>query len=65
MKKSLIIIGGLLYVSNLSLVAYDSIYDGTGSLVNAHHAYWGGDRDEARMHPHKGQDLYSNFSNIK
>jgi len=68
MKKSLIIIGGLL-LSNLSVVAFDSIYDGTGSLIHPlisddeikEGLSWGADRDEADMQPHKNKTSTVSF----
>lgn len=48
MKKSLIIISLL----STPLVFAESIYDGTGSLINPNKECWGCDKDEARMHPH-------------
>lgn len=39
----------------------DSIYDGTGSLINPNQACWGCDRDEAMMHPHKNKNSTVTF----
>jgi len=39
-------------LSTVSVMALDSIYDGTGSLINPTQHCWGCDKDEAVMHPH-------------
>jgi len=52
-----------LLISSLSLIAYDSIYDGTGSLIHPlitnseveDGLAWGANRDEADMQPHKNK----------
>jgi hypothetical protein len=62
MKKSVIILG--LFFST-TLIAMDSIYDGTGSLINANQPCWGCDRDEAIMHPHKNKNSTVTFQVLR
>jgi len=43
----------------------ENIYDGTGSLVNADIVHWGGDRDEAVIHPHNHKTSTVTFQVLK
>lgn len=48
------------------LVVGESIYDGTGSLINADNTKtWGGNRDEADMQVHKGKNSTVTFQVLK
>jgi hypothetical protein len=48
------------------VVVGDSIYDGTGSLINADDTKtWGGNRDEADMQVHKGKNSTVTFQVLK
>jgi hypothetical protein len=47
------------------VVVGDSIYDGTGSLINANQTCWGCDRDEAMMHPHKNKNSTVTFQILR
>jgi len=63
MKKSLIV--ATLLLSTISVIALDSIYDGTGSLINSNQQCWGCDRDEAKMHPHKNKNSTVTFQVLR
>jgi len=63
MKKSLIV--ATLLLPTISIMALDSIYDGTGSLINSTQQCWGCDKDEARMHPHKNKNSTVTFQVLK
>jgi hypothetical protein len=59
MKISLAV--ATLALGAVTLLSGESIYDGTGSLINANQACWGCDRDEAMMHPHKNKNSTVTF----
>lgn len=59
MKKSIFLVLGVFYSANL--IAAESVYDGTGSLINPNEQCWGCDRDEARMHPHENKNSTVTF----
>jgi len=59
MKKNTII--SALFLLTTSMIATDSIYDGTGSLIHSSQQCWGCDRDETVMHPHKNKNSTVTF----
>jgi len=65
MKLSLIV--ATLVVGSIMLNAeLESIYDGTGSLINVNETkIWGGNRDEADMQVHKGKNSTVTFQVLK